>query len=139
MRTNQHIHKFLNYYIEEVDQPEYAVLLSGKWGSGKTFFINQITEKYQTEKNIVKVSLFGLTSKEDIHKKVLLKLSNALWIELFSKYFITSQQITESLNKSRYFFREQKEEWVMLWHYMWIEEDEFQAALNQTLLKIEKK
>lgn len=63
---------------------------------------------------------------------------NALWIELFSKYFITSQQITESLNKSRYFFREQKEEWVMLWHYMWIEEDEFQTALNQTLVKLEK-
>ena len=66
-----------------------------------------------------------------------LLFSNALWIELFSTYFITSQQITESLNKSRYFFREQKEEWVMLWHYMWIEEDEFQTALNQTLLKLE--
>ncbi len=74
--VNQHIHEFLNYYIEEVEKPEYAILLSGKWGSGKTFFINQITEKYQTEKNIVKISLFGLKSKEDIHKKVLLKLFN---------------------------------------------------------------
>lgn len=376
--VNQHIHEFLKYYIIELDQPEYAVLLSGKWGSGKTFFINQVTNKYQNEKNIVKVSLFGLKSKEDIHKQVLLKLfniddihdvsvtaklvghvlkkftginlsdmpmgwalkqegnqnaififddleragiellelhgyingltethkqkvilladeeklnedekyllfkektigktfqieqdfetafktfidklknakeilssnqsiiktvfdtagyknlrslrqtmldfdhllekfeqkfkdhtelmseiiqiffafsleiksnsldittlaslselrvermhlnekndseeteieklyrkydfinfdsllfPNALWIELFSTYFITSQQITESLNKSRYFFREQKEEWVMLWHYMWIEEDEFQTALNQTLVKLEK-
>jgi hypothetical protein len=73
---NQHIHEFLNYYIEKIDKPEYAVLLSGKWGSGKTFFINQVTEKYQNTKNIVKVSLFGLKSKEDIHKQVLLKLFN---------------------------------------------------------------
>lgn len=375
--VNQHINEFLDYYLN-LNEPQYAVLLSGKWGSGKTFFINQVTDKYQNTKNIVKVSLFGLKSKEDIHKKVLLKLfniddthdvsvtaklvgqilkkitginlsdmpmgwalkqegnqnvififddleragiellelhgyingltethkqkvilladedklkedekyilfkektigktfqieqdfetafktftnelknakevlnsnqsiiksvfdiadyqnlrslrqtmldfdhllekfeqkfkdhtelmsemiqiffafsleiksnslkiatlanlselriermhldekndfveteiekvyrkydfinvdsllfPNALWIELFSKYFITSQQIAESLNKSRYFFREQKEEWVILWHYMWIEEDEFQIALNQTLVKFEK-
>ncbi|ADR32925.1 KAP P-loop domain protein [Sulfuricurvum kujiense DSM 16994] len=73
--VNHHIKDFLEYYIA-LDQPEYAVLLSGKWGSGKTFFINQVTEKYQDSKNIVKVSLFGLKSKEDIHKKVLLKLFN---------------------------------------------------------------
>lgn len=74
--VNQHIHEFLNYYIEKVEKPEYAVLLSGKWGSGKTFLINQITEKYRDKKNIVKVSLFGFKSKENIHKQVLLKLFN---------------------------------------------------------------
>jgi Flp pilus assembly CpaF family ATPase len=37
---NQHIHEFLEYYIK-LDKPEYAVLLSGKWGSGKTHFINR--------------------------------------------------------------------------------------------------
>ena len=72
---NQHINEFLDYYLN-LNEPQYAVLLSGKWGSGKTFFINQVTEKYQNSKNIVKVSLFGLKSKEDIHKKVLLKLFN---------------------------------------------------------------
>ncbi len=73
--VNQHINDFLDYYLN-LNEPQYAVLLSGKWGSGKTFFINQMTVEYQNTKNIVKVSLFGLKSKEDIHKKVLLKLFN---------------------------------------------------------------
>jgi len=73
--VNQHINEFLDYYLN-LNEPQYAVLLSGKWGSGKTFFINQVIEEYQNTKNIVKVSLFGLKSKEDIHKQVLLKLFN---------------------------------------------------------------
>ncbi len=41
------------------------------------------------------------------------------------------------LSRSRYFLQEQHEEWVKLWHYMWIEENEFRIALKQTLLKLE--
>lgn len=69
---NQHIHKFLNYYIEEIDKPEYAVLLSGKWGSGKTHFIKKFKND-QTKISIVQISLFGLKSKEDIHRRIVLK------------------------------------------------------------------
>ena len=36
---NKHIKEFLNYYIG-LPNPQYAVLLKGKWGSGKTHFIN---------------------------------------------------------------------------------------------------
>jgi len=71
--VNQHIHKFLEYYIK-MDKPEYAVLLSGKWGSGKTFFIKQVKKKYQVSPKFVNISLFGLKSKGDIHKQVVFKL-----------------------------------------------------------------
>ena len=37
---NKHIKEFLNYYIE-LPNPQYAVLRKGKWGSGKTHFINE--------------------------------------------------------------------------------------------------
>ena len=36
---NEHIESFLDHYIDLAVAPEYAVLLTGKWGSGKTFFI----------------------------------------------------------------------------------------------------
>lgn len=73
--VNHHIKDFIEYYIV-LDQPQYAVLLSGKWGSGKTFFVNQVLDTYHQYNNIVKVSLFGLKTKDELHKQVLLKLFN---------------------------------------------------------------
>ena len=37
---NQHIYSYMKHYIELTIPPEYALLISGKWGTGKTFFIN---------------------------------------------------------------------------------------------------
>ncbi|MGD9970747.1 MAG: P-loop NTPase fold protein [Sulfuricurvum sp.] len=70
--VNHHIKGFLEYYIG-LDQPQYAVLLSGKWGSGKTYFINRFKDNY-TDCKYIHVSLFGLKSKEDIHKQIIFKL-----------------------------------------------------------------
>ena len=42
---NKHIKEFLNYYIG-LPNPQYAVLLKGKWGSGKTHFINEYKKEY---------------------------------------------------------------------------------------------
>jgi hypothetical protein len=60
-----------------LDQPQYAVLLSGKWGSGKTHFIEQFKSEHSSVR-VVKISLFGLKSKEDIHKKIVLEQFNFL-------------------------------------------------------------
>ena len=38
---NLHITEFLNYYCDLPTAPQYAVMLKGKWGSGKTHFINE--------------------------------------------------------------------------------------------------
>lgn len=70
---NQHINEFLDYYLN-LNEPQYAVLLSGKWGSGKTHFIKQFKEKNKSNYKFIHVSLFGLRSKEDIHKQVIFKL-----------------------------------------------------------------
>ncbi|MCU0438416.1 MAG: KAP family NTPase [Raineya sp.] len=60
---NEHIEQYLNYYTSLKVSPEYAVLLRGKWGSGKTWFIkNYIGEK----KNFLYVSLYGVSSYSDI-------------------------------------------------------------------------
>lgn len=71
--VNQHINDFLDYYLN-LNEPQYAVLLSGKWGAGKTFFINKFKEKNKSRYKFIHISLFGLKSKEDMHKQVIFKL-----------------------------------------------------------------
>ena len=60
--SNEHISQFLNYYIK-LSNPQYAVLLKGKWGSGKSHFINEYKEHLKTnEHKFIYVSLYGVTS-----------------------------------------------------------------------------
>ncbi|ASJ76200.1 P-loop NTPase fold protein [Granulosicoccus antarcticus] len=65
--SNSHVEEFLNYYFSHHKEPGYAVLLKGKWGTGKTWFINKMLES-QTEKQVkhLYVSLYGVTSFEEI-------------------------------------------------------------------------
>lgn len=37
---NENIAKFLDAYMKNAD-PQYAVMLTGRWGCGKTFFVNR--------------------------------------------------------------------------------------------------
>ena len=69
--SNKHISKFLCYYIG-LTNPQYAVLLKGKWGSGKTHFINEYKEhlKINNQKYIY-VSLYGVKNYDEIETKFL--------------------------------------------------------------------
>lgn len=84
--SNKHIEEFLDYYLNKEQSPDYAVLITGCWGSGKTYFIRQYLEgKGAAGKDVVKetdwltgfekytvvyVSLFGIKMREDINKKI---------------------------------------------------------------------
>lgn len=84
--SNKHIEEFLDYYLNVEQSPDYAVLITGCWGSGKTFFIRHFLEKQgAVGKDVVKkfdwltgfkkytvvyVSLFGVKVHEDINKKI---------------------------------------------------------------------
>ena len=69
--SNEHISQFLNYYIK-LSNPQYAVLLKGKWGSGKSHFINEYKEHLKTnEHKFIYVSLYGVTSYDEIETKFL--------------------------------------------------------------------
>lgn len=60
------LESYINYY-KSIDLPGFAVLVTGAWGSGKTFQVQNIIaseERYY-------VSLFGLTSKEDVYGELL--------------------------------------------------------------------
>jgi len=84
--SNKHIEEFLDYYLNAEQSPDYAVLITGCWGSGKTYFIRKYLEgKGAAGKDVVKetdwltgfekytvvyVSLFGMKMRDDINKKI---------------------------------------------------------------------
>ena len=68
---NTHIIEFLENYIELSNNPEYAVMLKGEWGCGKTWFIknfiNKIIEDKKLKKNeIIYISTYGIQDIEQL-------------------------------------------------------------------------
>ena len=77
-KNNQRIHDFLSKYVNLPD-PNYAVLLTGVWGCGKTYFVEKWKDVLSTsisedkESTVLKpvyVSLFGLSSIAEINQAV---------------------------------------------------------------------
>lgn len=68
---NENIVNFLNGYMMNPD-PQYAVLLKGKWGCGKTHFINHWIDAYKGNPTTgqvlesIYVSLYGLSDTKQI-------------------------------------------------------------------------
>lgn len=68
---NERISQYLSHYVENPD-PQYAVMLKGKWGCGKSFFVynwlKNYRSNYSTENSLVPiyVSLYGLKETSQI-------------------------------------------------------------------------
>ena len=67
------LQEYLNYFVG-VDEPEYAVLVTGSWGVGKTFLVRSILSKSTS----YYVSLYGLTTTDAIHEAVLAEMAPAV-------------------------------------------------------------
>ncbi|WP_275782669.1 hypothetical protein [Pararhizobium gei] len=63
------IEDYLSYYIG-LDAPGYAVLVTGDWGSGKTFQVRRVLP----DTHAYYVSLFGLNSAEEVETLVFSKM-----------------------------------------------------------------
>ncbi|MDR6464711.1 P-loop NTPase fold protein [Chryseobacterium sediminis] len=81
--NNKHIVEYLNYYIGS-EHVNFAVLLKGNWGSGKTYFIRNLIEIWNTPNiaedqfitiNPIYISLNGINSKKEIIEKLREKLN----------------------------------------------------------------
>lgn len=70
---NEDVLRFLDKYKDDLD-PQYAVLLDGKWGCGKTFFIKSWLDTFQTENEDelapMYVSLFGVQTVKQINDTI---------------------------------------------------------------------
>lgn len=93
---NKHITENIQYYLS-LDKPEYALLLSGKWGSGKTHFINNFVGNISDDKRkkFILISLFGLKNVESIDEQIFQNLHPFLG----SKYAKLAGNIAKSAFK----------------------------------------
>lgn len=75
MGVNDHIKDALEKYCNLDYTPEYALLLRGKWGTGKTYLVKKFVEEnngMQTSlfsNKYLYISLFGVDSKKALHSK----------------------------------------------------------------------
>ncbi len=93
---NKHINEFLDYYIK-LENPQYAVLLKGKWGSGKTHFINEYKKELDKNKQkYIYVSLYGVNTYDEIETKFL----EAIYPRLYNKKTIFAGKIAKQLLKA---------------------------------------
>jgi hypothetical protein len=78
-QLNQEIDDFLNYYYNLPSAPEYAVMLKGKWGSGKTWFIRRTIEKFESYGGkVLYVSLYGVSDHQQIEQEFFRQLHPVL-------------------------------------------------------------
>lgn len=66
--NNEEVVELLNEYVNNTKK-QYAILVDGDWGCGKTYFIkNEYIKKDDTNK--LYISLYGIKNKEEINKKI---------------------------------------------------------------------
>lgn len=84
---NQHIKEYLEYYVK-LENPQYAVLLNGKWGCGKTYFIKNLLQEWSEDDNEddqtvnikpIYVSLNGISSISHINEKIRAEINPILY------------------------------------------------------------
>lgn len=96
MTTNQQIQEFLTYYLNLSIPPQYAVMLKGQWGSGKTFFIKNLISKTSGDKKCLYVSLNGISTKKEIEEEFYRQLHPVLTskaMRLTGKIFKTAAKV----------------------------------------------
>lgn len=94
---NKYIEQFLGYYYTFDHEPGYAVLLKGKWGTGKTWFVKKTLEKFASgEGKYLYVSLYGVGSIEEVEDEFFKQLHP----KLSSKSMALAGKIAKGLLKA---------------------------------------
>jgi len=63
MDLNTHVNDFLEEYFSQPSPPQYAIMLKGAWGSGKTWFAKKAIQKLRENNGKeLYISLYGINS-----------------------------------------------------------------------------
>lgn len=97
---------YLNEYIK-MTKPQFAVMITGKWGCGKTYYIDSIISEWEKDKEKdddedciqlkpVYVSVYGMKSISDVVRQIKTKLNPVLYskgVKIAKKVALTALQI----------------------------------------------
>ncbi|MEL6987313.1 MAG: P-loop NTPase fold protein [Bacteroidota bacterium] len=77
MLKSQELTEAIKDYLQDIET-EYAIMIDGKWGCGKTYFWNKNIVPMLEEKDFknIHISLYGVKSVDEIEQKLLYKLLN---------------------------------------------------------------
>lgn len=65
------IRQFLLSWVNSPDNPKFAVMIEGRWGCGKTHFIQSlVSEKNFTKRKTIYLSLFGVSNLQDFERQL---------------------------------------------------------------------
>jgi len=71
--NKEYLKNFLVDYIDNKINLDQAILITGRWGTGKTFFIKGFIDEIEENRKdlkIIYISLFGISSIKDIREKI---------------------------------------------------------------------
>ncbi|MDE6434377.1 MAG: KAP family NTPase [Lachnospiraceae bacterium] len=73
--TNKELNNYIYHYLKK-DKTQTAIMLTGEWGSGKTYYIEHVLIPFLKEKKAtcVVVSLYGLEDTSAISKSIYMEL-----------------------------------------------------------------
>ncbi|MBX7154123.1 MAG: P-loop NTPase fold protein [Candidatus Kapaibacterium sp.] len=82
-QSNLAIHDEIIAYFNLPISPEFAILVNGDWGSGKTFFIKKLIQQYSDSLGEIKsstlyISLYGIDKVSDINFEIFRQLHPVL-------------------------------------------------------------
>lgn len=110
MKDNTHLTSYLNEYLK-MNTPQFAVMITGKWGCGKTFYIKNRIEEWSKDRiktdddsitlKPIYVSVNGLNSVSSVIRKIKAELYPVLYskgAKVAKKVAFTALQI---LTKSK--------------------------------------
>lgn len=69
--TKDQLNQYIKHYIEK-DLSKSAIMISGEWGSGKSFYIDHTLKPYLEENNhkCIVISLYGLSEIAELSKSI---------------------------------------------------------------------
>jgi hypothetical protein len=81
LSTDATARDYLDYYLDQPGEPQFAVMLEGPWGSGKSFFVDRYFKerfakaklKDPKAKEEIRVSLFGVRELGDVTSQIFAK------------------------------------------------------------------
>ncbi|HBB8114798.1 TPA: hypothetical protein J9747_004575, partial [Escherichia coli] len=97
MNYNEELTSYLNYLVGLEKSPNFAVMIDGEWGSGKTWFVRKLMneESLKGEVKPLMISLYGIKSTEQIDEIIFKQMHPFL----SSKGMLLAGTLTKALIK----------------------------------------